>query len=93
MPQDYNGSEVQPSGSLKTCSNKCRADTFALVLRRYRHGSESHDFEVGVSRQKNGREHDVAHDRSIFFCNQRNNRSHLFSQSVNKISLGWSFEG
>ncbi len=74
MPQNNNFNKAQLLALLKTCSNKCRTDTFALMLRYYRHGGEPHYFEAGMPRQKNRRKHDVTDNCPVVLSDGRNNR-------------------
>ena len=87
MSQNKDCDKAKLLALLKTRLNKCRADTLALVLGRYRHRSKSHHFKLRMSRQRNRRKHDVADDRPVALGNQRNNRLRLLPQSVNKTSF------
>jgi hypothetical protein len=78
VSQYNNCSKAQLLALLKTCSNKCRADTFPLVLRRYSHGSQPHHLEVRIPRQRNRRKHNVTDNLTVVLSDERNNRLSLF---------------
>jgi hypothetical protein len=62
------------------------------VLRIHSHRTQPHDFEVGVTRERNRREHDMPYDNFILLCDEREDWMCISPENIHQISLSRGFE-
>ena len=93
VPQYHHRAEPQLSAALEPRTDECGADTPFLMLRRHRHGSQTHEAQFRVTIHRDGGEHDVADDLSVQLRHERDDRSRSVAQRVNEVGLSRGVEG
>ena len=88
MAQHDDRAATELPAAFETRPHQRGPDAFALLRRRHRQGRETHDFQLGMFGERDGRKQDVAENAAVFFCHQRNDGLRPLAQRIDEIGFG-----